>query len=148
MFKTIVNFFKNLFSKNSLSKFIEAAVKTVDVIKQAVDNPLLDVSVALTKTKIDDIILAKVRKVLPVITEQLLRQHHKLKSNERSLSEKDLINMLVNLLIEYQNSKEEKTNLLTALAANLLKEITDGTIDFYEAKEKTQAFYDELKRTK
>lgn len=143
--KKIIQFFKNLFNKDSKLKFIEAAVEVVNAIKKVADSPALDVVTALTKTKIDNIILAKVRTLLPLISEQLLRQHGKI-STGTTMNEDDVLRMLVELINEYKDSKDNKTNLLTSLAAKLLQGLTDGTIDYYQAKEETQKLYEDLKK--
>lgn len=48
-------------------KYVEPAIRIVNVIKGAVDNPNLDIAVALTQTKVDDNILAWLRKAIDIL---------------------------------------------------------------------------------
>ncbi len=143
--KKVFQFFKRIFGKESRNKLAIAAIDIVNAIKKVADNPALDLITALTKTKVDDVILAKIRKVLPIISEQLLRQHGKVSNSSKNITADEIMHLLIRLINDYKDSKDNRTNLLSALAAKILQELTDGSIDYFEAKAQTQKLYRELK---
>lgn len=66
--------FKNiwLWLTNALGKIAKVAVDVVNVIKEWVNNPLLDIITTLTQSKVDDNILAVIRENLPRILKGVL----------------------------------------------------------------------------
>lgn len=49
----------------------DVAIKVTDIVKDVVNNPLIDWGVALTPTKSDDVLLAKAKKLVPVVSVKL-----------------------------------------------------------------------------
>lgn len=75
--RKVIEFINHLITviRFNVMKFIDRiaipAIKVVEVIKANVNDPTFDVIVGLTKTQVDDKILAAFRKAIPLIEERL-----------------------------------------------------------------------------
>jgi hypothetical protein len=72
-FQKVKEFFKDLGAdiSNFMESTVKPAVEFLEVIKKVLENPSLDLFTAATKTDIDNKILEKLRKVLPIVIDKL-----------------------------------------------------------------------------
>ena len=49
----------------------DVAIKVTNIVKDVINNPLLDYTVALTPTKADDVLLTKAKKLAPIVSTKL-----------------------------------------------------------------------------
>jgi hypothetical protein len=75
--KKVIERIKLAISKvfGSILEFIidngDAAIKVTNIVKDVINNPLLDYTVALTPTKADDVLLIKAKQLVPVVSAKL-----------------------------------------------------------------------------
>jgi hypothetical protein len=115
------------------------AIHIVNILKSFVDSNTAGVIVAFTPTRIDDILLAKMRQHLPNIVLQLQVTNMILDSGSPD--------QVIAALIEYlrRQNVEVRSMFYVHLAAKLTEAFADGKIDRGEAIAITQMMYREIK---
>jgi hypothetical protein len=70
---TLLGYYHHVVNKAKpfLQKEIPAAIGLVQVLKSVIESPVVDLLTGLTQTKVDDVIAAKLRELLPVVLVQL-----------------------------------------------------------------------------
>ena len=115
-FKKVGNWFKLAFAntKKFIQKNVAPAIKIVNAIKTVVDNPLMDIAVALTATKIDDKALKLLRVALVKAIDALEIQQEcgALETEAEKIA--CYIDWVRNLPINQRNAMYAKTAALTA----------------------------------
>lgn len=118
------------------------AVKIVNIIKDFVESDTAGAIVAFTPTKVDDVLLAKMRTSLPQIAFQLQVTGMVLESGTPD----QVIAALIKFL--QQQNKEVRAMFYLQLAAKLTEAFADGQIDRVEAAAISQIIYREVKEAR
>lgn len=115
------------------------AIHIVNVLKSFIESDTAGVVVAFTPTRIDDILLAKMRLFLPKIAFQL-------QVTDMVLSGANPDEVIDNLIKYLQKQNlDVRTMFYVQLAAKLTEAFADGEIDSSEAIAISQMIYKELK---
>lgn len=144
MKKLLLNI-KNLWNKltGNLLEFLktkaEVAKKIVDLVKQVVDNPSLDVLASMTESNFDNNILDKARKALAIAAEKLQTTDIILKAGSSN-------HEIINALVEYirKQNKNVRAAFYISLAGLINEYLADGKIDFTEGTTLAGIIYKEL----
>lgn len=123
-------------SIDSLKENAYIAIKVVNTLKNIVEGPYMDVIVALTTTNIDNVILEKLRKILPDVAAKLAITQEVLNAPTH-----EIINKLLDFL-KSQN-KDVRATFYIALAGKINEALSDGELSFSEAVSLAQIVYNE-----
>lgn len=123
-------------SIDSLKENAYIAIKVVNTLKNIVEGPYMDVIVALTTTNIDNVILEKLRKILPDVAAKLAITQEVLNAPNH-----EIINKLLDFL-KSQN-KDVRATFYIALAGKINEALSDGELSFSEAVSLAQIVYNE-----
>ena len=118
------------------------AVKIVEIIKNLVESDTAGAIVAFTPTKVDDVLLIKMRQLLPAIISRL-------QVTGMILDKRDPDKMIASL-IDYlrQQNLDVRAMFYVQLAAKITEALADGEIDRVEALAISQMIYLEIKSSK
>ena len=137
--KKLIQLIKGIFTSLSpaYKKALTLSVAVVDVIYSAIDNPMADVLVTLTKNKIDDQALIWLRERLPDFLKQF-----KLFAEVADLHDPQLIIMKVSEILQgldWADKNGERLKMATALAIEIT---ADGKLDWTDAVKIIQSLKD------
>ena len=118
----------------------EVAVDVTNKIKKIVDSPIADILTAIIPSDLDDKVVSKLRKVLPIVLEKMAIMHGILiisTSNENTIA----------LIIEHLQltNKDLRADFYIRLAGELNVALADGEISLAEAIGLSQIIYAEKK---
>lgn len=117
----------------------ELAIKIVDILKQVVENKVIDVATALTKSNLDNIIIAKIREILPKVAENLAITKEIIDAPQAEIMDR---------LLEFlkKQNKDVKATFYIALAGKINEYLSDGELSFSEAVSLAQIIYNEINK--
>jgi len=124
-----------------LKKHLEkgrVAVAVVNALKEAIDNPVADVLVHLTKTDLDDKLLEKARIVLPVVLTKLAIAHGII---AQAKSNSDVYGAVLDHIRKLL--PEGRALFLAGIAGDLNVYLSDGKMSWSEGVELAQKIYRE-----
>lgn len=121
----------DLFRLNS-----EVAVKITSILKKYVEDPASDLIVSIIPGDIDNIILAKLKKVLPVVLEKVSLAHGILLSSE---TDSDVVSAVIDHLKSI--SPELRAAFWVSFSGELNVALSDGKLSFAEAVALAQLVY-------
>lgn len=143
----MLDFFKKLFAKvkelfsdsfDKLRIFSGVAVKVTAIMKEIVENPLLDITVDLTKTTKDNQILNKLKVIVPIVSNKIAVVHGILLVDDKQSDS-------VAKLLEYLRSisPEARVSFWILISGEVNKALADGKISLAEAVALAQLVYAE-----
>lgn len=137
--KKLIEKIKAIFSALSpaYKRALTIAVAVVDVIYSAIDNPMADVLVALSKNKVDDAALLWLRNRLPEFLKQF-----KLFAEVADLTDPQEIVLKVSEILQsldWADKNGERLKIATALAIEIT---ADGKLDWADAVKIIQSLKD------
>lgn len=137
--KKLIEKIKSIFSALSpaYKRALTVAVAVVDVIYTAIDNPMADVLVTLTKNKVDDAALHWLRNRLPEFLKQF-----KLFAEVADLTDPQEIVLKVSEILQsldWADKNGERLKIATALAIEIT---ADGKLDWADAVKIIQSLKD------
>lgn len=145
LFKQIVNWVKSILG-NLLDQFkvsSKVAVEIVGKIKTIVESEVFDIAVDLIPGNLDNIILNKVRGILPLVIKNLSLVHGIVDESETN---SDAIEKFI-IHLKSLNPDARKGVWIT-LAAEINVALSDGKLSFAESVILTQLIYSELFKKK
>lgn len=143
MLKKIGLWIKNFFTKSFDFLEINAAkaVKIVDAVKAAVNNPLIDMVTSLTLTPVDNMAVATVRHYVAKVAEQMLIAEKIIGINK---TEAQILKELTKYLAD--KSPDARAKFYVELAGELAVILSDGKITLSEAISLTQLVFSQQKK--
>lgn len=156
MITKIINFMKKLLNQlisfvsrilgNAFDKFRDQshlAVRVTDLLKHAVESPIADVVVTLIPGNVDDVLLAKLRRVIDPVVEKTALVHGILQASN---SQSDVVASVIAALVEMK--PELRGNFWVTFSAELNLALADGKLSFSEAYILAQLAFLELRKNK
>ncbi|MDR7130670.1 hypothetical protein J2X69_003027 [Algoriphagus sp. 4150] len=137
-FKKLKQLFEEFFFGKPFQFFqenSEIAIKVVNHIKSIVESDAVGFGVNLTATNIDNLIVEKLKSILPVVSEKMLVLH--------AIVNADSGNDSIAILIDHLKSitKGQRESFWIMLAGELNVALADGEISRAEGIALTQLFY-------
>lgn len=128
------------YKKLTSEKNVDAAIKSVNVIKELSNSQLLGWIVSITNTGIDNKIVEVIKNRVPKILASLML----LKNLPEKPTQFQVEELLRSFLKTINENESERERLLTSLSAEILVSLEDGVITFGEAA----AIVEKVYRTK
>lgn len=143
--KRINAFFQELFQ--DLFSFVKhnsiVAVKVTSELKRFVESPISDFVVTLIPTDVDNVVLERIRKVIPEVAAKVAIFHGIIKdSDDKTMAATKIIHYLKTI------NKDARVGFWIEFAGHLNMALSDGKIDFTEAVILSQLAYNDLKKKK
>lgn len=132
--RRIINAIKNAFG-SALSFLIsrgEVAVKATDIVKQVIENPLVNWAVLLTPTKADDVLLAKAKVLIPKLGVKVAMAMGIL----NQVNESETTEQAFGKVLEYVSQSlpmEGRAIFYRELSGQLAESLSDGKVSTAEA---------------
>lgn len=144
-FKRLIDFVKNkyqdlfeIFRKNS-----EVAVKVTHALKNAVENPMVDIVTDIIPGDLDDKIHEKLRLIVPIVAQKIAIAHGILKESETNSN-------AITAIVDYLKSPEVNVGVRASFwimfSGELNKALSDDKITLSEAVALAQLVYTEIKK--
>lgn len=128
-------------AKKFVQDNIEPAIKVVNLLKDAVENPAMSFLVAITPFGWDDVALRHAKNILPLALLEL-----NLLKDATGKSNSEMIKQIIEEVRKY--TKSEKAKFYEDLATKLAVMLSDGKISTEEAAELVKFIYEEKFKNK
>jgi hypothetical protein len=130
----IVNLARNIWAGtlSVLIKNSETAVKVTDIVKAVIDNPALNFVVELTPTKTDDMILAKAKKLVPMIGMRVALAFNIAEVAKSTDDELEKLTLILDL-VRNQFNEDGKGAFYREFSGMLIEALSDGKISLAES---------------
>lgn len=147
--KNVFEFIKNLFNKvlgkavDLFREHAEISITIVENLKKALDSNVTDLVTALIPGEIDNVVVAKLREVLPIVLEKVALSNNIVKTGKTHSEIIDLV------LKHLKKANEDSKRLFwITLAAELNVALSNGKLSFSEGLLLSQLVYKEFKKRK
>ncbi len=134
VFGTVLDLFK---------QHAELAVRITELLKNIADSPVTDIVTALIPTDIDNLIVAKLRIVLPFVLEKVALANNIAKEGK---THEEVISLVLKHL--KKANVDSKKMFWISFAAELNVALSDGKITFSEGIILSQLVYNEIVKNK
>ena len=145
IFDFIKNMFNKLFGKalDLFKKHAEISVSVVDQLKKALDSNVTDIVTALIPGDVDDLVVAKLRSIIPVVLEKVAFAANIAKTGK---TQSEIIDLVLKHL--KKTNDDSKRLFWITFAAELNVALTDGKITFSEGLILSQLVFKEIRKSK
>lgn len=146
--KNVFEFIKNLFNKilgkavDLFRQHAEISINVVENLKKVLDSGTADLITALIPGEIDNLLVAKLRQVLPIVLEKVAVSNNIVKTGK---SHSEIIDLVLKHLKKAND--DSKRLFWITLAAELNVALSDGKLSFAEGLLLSQLVYKEFKKT-
>jgi hypothetical protein len=145
IFDLIKGFFNKVFGKalDVFNKHAEVSINVVEQLKNALNSNVTDIITALIPGNVDDLVVAKLKIILPVVLEKVALANNIVKVGKNQSEVIDLV------LKHLKKANDDSKRLFwITFAAELNVALSDGKLTFSEGLLLSQLVYKEIKKSK
>jgi hypothetical protein len=145
----IFNFIKDLFNKlfnkalDAFKKHAEISINVVDKLKDALNSNVTDVITALIPGDVDDLVVEKLKVILPIVLEKVALANNIVKAGK---SQSEIIDLVLKHL--KKTNDDSKRLFWITFAAELNVALSDGKLTFSEGLLLSQLVFKEVRKAK
>jgi hypothetical protein len=138
LFKKIAKFWNKITgkAKKIIQDHIEPAITVVQLLKDAVENPAMNLLTAITPFNWDDIAVKAAKNLLPVALLEL-----KILKDASGKSTSEMVRQIIEEIRKY--TKSDRAKFYEDIAAKLAVMLADGKLSIDEAAELVKFVYEE-----